>query len=286
MANYCSQLAEAPAFWEVQIPAPIGYCTGVYVYYYCSPYFQGTYLIPWLSDCVWAYTTNYSQIIVQFSSGELTVSFPQLAAPSSIAYSASGVTGNFSGNLNLVGTLPGGITAPQSITVTAVPAPCSPPPSPPPSPNPSPNPSNNPSNNPPPPCYGPPVSPPVPCLTPIQQSIQWRPPFYCNTPPTVMDPVYGEVMLTPCPPPLRCYKSHPLPDGSTWMWLGEPRHRSRLSSLAGMLFFATSWECWKKLEFVSTVESQGTSVWQGQVGNGRVCGLEVEVTQAVWPNPQ
>lgn len=105
-----------------------------------------------------------------------------------------------------------------------------------------------------------------------------RPPWYRTGTPVVTDPVYGEIALYSCFPPLYCYKSTALPDGSYWMWLGGPWYSSPVSPLSGMLFFAINWEYWILLEFVSMNSSIGQSTWSGVPGNGRIYNQNVSIT--------
>lgn len=117
----------------------------------------------------------------------------------------------------------------------------------------------------------------TPCPPPIQQPARLRPNWYPTGTVTVYDPDYEAVALTPCPLPLHCWKSQPLPDGSMWMWLGAPWYRAQYTALSGMLFFAPSWERWSVCQFNELIPWSWECSWTGQAGQGRIAGIDVTV---------
>lgn len=136
-------------------------------------------------------------------------------------------------------------------------------------------------------CFGttPGSNPPgLPCPTKPQAKGAPRPPWFPVGTVTVDDPDYEQVTLTLCELPLTCYKSDPLPDGSSWMWLGSCVWKSSQSPLSGMLFFARTWEAWRALDFVSMNSNESTSNWEGVNGHGRILGATVTVTAMLPPN--
>lgn len=117
-----------------------------------------------------------------------------------------------------------------------------------------------------------------PCPAKKQSPPVVRPPWYDSGTPVVSDPLYGDIPLVLSPKPLKCYKSAAMPDGSYWMWLGGPWYRAVESPLSGMLFFALTWEYWSLLQYVSKDANNGSSVWIGSDGNGRMKGVQVTIT--------
>jgi hypothetical protein len=121
------------------------------------------------------------------------------------------------------------------------------------------------------------VSASFPCAIKGPKKQVIRPPWCDSGTCTVTDPLYGEITLTVCPKPLRCWKSGMLPDGSYWMWLGGPWHENPDTPLSGYLFFAPSWEYWQAMQYVSQEIQNRFSTWIGQNGCGRVDGQEATV---------
>lgn len=125
----------------------------------------------------------------------------------------------------------------------------------------------------------------LPCAFTPQQPPGWRPSWFRYGTPVVLDPKYGEITLVYGPAPIPCFKSAVQDDGSAWMWLGAPWYRSMYSPLAGMLFFATSWERWILCSYLSmqwngnriTPPRLWQSSWVGVPGHGRMSGLVADI---------
>lgn len=117
------------------------------------------------------------------------------------------------------------------------------------------------------------------CLPTPKTPLPPRPPWLYVAEVIVSDPRYGDVTLTIQPLPLYCYKSGLLADGTAWMWMLDPWHAAYRYSVAGMLFFATAWERWIRLDFVSKDDPWFSSVWSGGMGTGRMLNQTVTITQ-------